>query len=42
MNYIDILNLDERKLKELLIENFVVYFGEKHRKRITDKISGTK
>ena len=41
MNYIDILNLDERKLKELLIENFVVYFGEKHRKRITDKITNT-
>ena len=41
MNYIDILNFDEKKLKKLLIENFVDYFGEGHRKRIIDKIIDT-
>ena len=41
MNYIDILNFDEKELKTLLIENFVIFFGEEHRKRITHKILNT-
>ena len=41
MNYIDILNFDENKLKELLIDNFVTFFGNKHFDLISQKIKST-